>query len=78
MNEPYVGEIRMMTGPYAPQNWALCDGQLRNTRDYELLFNLIGTTYGGDGKTTFGLPNLEPYQGVKFYISMFGAFPRPN
>jgi|GEM_PF-3180481 len=77
MNEPYVGEIRMMTNPYAPRNWALCDG-LRNISDYEVLFNLIGTTYGGDGKPTFGLPNLEPYQGVKFYISMYGAFPSPN
>jgi microcystin-dependent protein len=57
MNEPYVGKIRMMTSPYAPKNWALCDGRLTNIsyyetlfNYYETLFNLIGTTYGGDGK----------------------------
>jgi len=68
----------MMTARYAPQGWGLCDGQPRNIHDAEGLFNLIGTTYGGDGQTTFALPKLEPYhQGVNFFISFYGAFPAP-
>ncbi len=77
MPDPYIGEIRMLTGRYAPQGWGLCDGQQRNVRDYQGLFNLIGTTYGGDGKTAFALPKLEPYQGVNFYISFYGTPPSP-
>lgn len=59
MSQPYVGEIRMVGFNFAPDGWAFCNGQLLAIADYETLFNLIGTTYGGDGQSTFGLPNLQ-------------------
>lgn len=55
----YVGEIRMFAGNFAPAGWMFCDGQLLPISEYETLFNLIGTTYGGDGESTFALPNLQ-------------------
>ncbi len=58
MSEPYVGEIRMCCFTFAPSGWAYCDGSLLSISDNDVLFNLIGTTYGGDGQTTFALPNL--------------------
>src|SRR4051812_10635403 len=57
--EPFIGEIQMFGGNFAPQGWALCNGQLLPISQYDALFNLIGTTYGGDGQTTFGLPDLR-------------------
>lgn len=59
MSSPYVGEIRMFAGNFAPAGWALCQGQIIPISENETLFNLIGTTYGGDGQTTFALPNLQ-------------------
>jgi microcystin-dependent protein len=59
MAQPYVGEIRMFGGNFAPAGWMFCSGQLLPISEYETLFNLIGTTYGGDGQSTFGLPNLQ-------------------
>jgi microcystin-dependent protein len=59
MSEPYVGEIRMAGFNFAPVGWALCNGQLLAIAQNEVLFTLIGTTYGGDGQVTFGLPNLQ-------------------
>ncbi|MWV42039.1 phage tail protein [Paenibacillus sp. HJL G12] len=59
MSEAYLGEIRMFAGNYAPIGWALCNGQLLNISDNEALYVLLGTTYGGDGRTTFGLPDLQ-------------------
>jgi microcystin-dependent protein len=58
MGQSYVGEIRMFGGNFAPAGWMTCDGQLLPIAEYDTLFNLIGTTYGGDGQSTFGLPNL--------------------
>jgi microcystin-dependent protein len=58
MSQPYVGEIRMFGGSFAPAGWMTCDGQLLPISEYDTLFNLIGTTYGGDGQSTFALPNL--------------------
>jgi microcystin-dependent protein len=55
---PYVGEIRMFAGNFAPAGWMFCHGQLLPISEYETLFNLIGTSYGGDGQSTFALPNL--------------------
>ncbi|AKU91975.1 phage tail protein [Vulgatibacter incomptus] len=55
---PYVGEIRMFAGNFAPAGWEFCNGQVVPIDLYETLYNLIGTTYGGDGQETFGLPNL--------------------
>ena len=59
MPEPYIGEIRMFGGNFAPAGWALCDGQPMAISENDALFTLIGTTYGGDGQTTFNLPNLQ-------------------
>jgi microcystin-dependent protein len=59
MSSPFVGEIRMFGGNFAPQGWALCQGQLIPISENDTLFNLIGTTYGGDGQSTFALPNLQ-------------------
>ena len=59
MATSYVGEIRMFGGNFAPQGWMTCDGQLLSIAENDVLFNLIGTTYGGDGQTTFALPNLS-------------------
>jgi microcystin-dependent protein len=59
MAQPYVGEIRMFAGNFAPAGWMFCEGQLVPISEYETLFQLIGTTYGGDGQTTFALPDLR-------------------
>lgn len=58
MGTPYIGEIRMFGGNFAPAGWALCQGQLMPISENDTLFNLIGTTYGGDGQSTFALPSL--------------------
>ena len=59
MAQPYIGEIRMFGGNFAPLGWEFCNGQLLPISEYDTLFNLIGTTYGGDGESTFALPNLQ-------------------
>jgi microcystin-dependent protein len=59
MSSPYIGEIRMFAGNFAPAGWAFCDGSLLDIASNDTLFNLIGTTYGGDGQGTFALPDLR-------------------
>ncbi|MGI8803071.1 MAG: phage tail protein [Solirubrobacteraceae bacterium] len=59
MSRPFIGEIRLFAGTFAPQGWAFCDGQLLPISENDALFNLIGTTYGGDGQSTFALPDLR-------------------
>jgi microcystin-dependent protein len=59
MSTPYIGEIRMFAGNFAPNGWALCQGQTLAISENDALFNLIGTTYGGDGQSTFNLPDLQ-------------------
>jgi microcystin-dependent protein len=59
MSNPYIGEIRMFGGNFAPAGWAFCDGQLMPISENDALFTLIGTTFGGDGQETFGLPDLQ-------------------
>ncbi len=59
MSQPYVGEVRLVGFNFAPAGWAFCAGQLTSISENETLFNLIGTTYGGDGQNTFGLPDLQ-------------------
>ena len=59
MSQPYIGEIRIFAGNYAPYGWMFCQGQLLPINEYDTLFNLIGTTYGGDGQSTFQLPDLR-------------------
>ncbi len=77
MAQPYVGEIRMFAGNFAPAGWALCEGQLMPISENETLFNLIGTTYGGDGQDTFALPDLRGrapiHQGNGFILAETGG-----
>ena len=72
MAQPYVGEIRMFAGNFAPAGWMFCEGQLLPISENETLFNLIGTTYGGDGQSTFALPDFQGripiHQGTGFVI----------
>ncbi len=77
MAQPYVGELRMFAGNFAPAGWMFCEGQLLPISEYETLFNLIGTTYGGDGQSTFGLPDLRGrlplHQGNGFTLAETGG-----
>ena len=77
MAQPYVGEIRMFAGNFAPAGWMFCEGQLLPISEYETLFNLIGTTYGGDGQSTFELPDLRGrvpiHQGNGFILAETGG-----
>lgn len=83
MSSPFVGEIRMFGGSFAPAGWAFCDGQLMPISQNETLFNLIGTTYGGDGQETFALPPLagripihagtNPQNGINYQIGETGG-----
>src|ERR671920_41300 len=59
MAQPYVGEIRMFAGNFAPAGWTFCNGQILPISQNTALFSLLGTTYGGDGKSTFALPNMQ-------------------
>jgi microcystin-dependent protein len=59
MSNPFLAEIRIFTGNFAPKGWALCDGQLMPISQNTALFSLLGTTYGGDGKSNFAIPNLQ-------------------
>jgi microcystin-dependent protein len=78
---PFVGEIRMFGGNFAPKGWFMCDGSLQSVSQYEALFNLIGTTYGGDGVSTFALPDLRSripmhmgtFQGQTYIIGEAGG-----
>jgi microcystin-dependent protein len=77
MAQPYVGEIRMFGGNFAPAGWMFCEGQLLPISEFETLFNLIGTTYGGDGQSTFALPDLRGrlpmHQGGGFTLAETGG-----
>src|SRR6185436_15592769 len=77
MAQPYVGEIRMFAGNFAPAGWMFCDGQLLPISENETLFNLIGTTYGGDGQSTFAVPDLRGrlplHQGNSFILAETGG-----
>jgi len=77
MGSPYVGEIRMFAGNFAPAGWMFCEGQLLPISENETLFNLIGTTYGGDGQETFALPDLRGrlplHQGGGFILAETGG-----
>lgn len=77
MSQPYVGEIRMFGGNFAPAGWMFCEGQLLPISENETLFQLIGTTYGGDGQSTFALPDLRGripiHQGNGFILAETGG-----
>ena len=74
MAQPYVGEIRMFAGNFAPAGWMFCEGQLLPISENETLFNLIGTTYGGDGQSTFALPDLRGRVPIHMGNVSFGNF----
>lgn len=77
MSQPYYGEIRMFAGNFAPAGWMFCEGQLLPISEFDTLFNLIGTTYGGDGENTFALPDLRGrvpiHQGNGFVLAEQGG-----
>jgi microcystin-dependent protein len=77
MAQPYVGEIRMFGGNFAPAGWMFCEAQLLPISEFETLFQLIGTTYGGDGESTFALPDLRGrlpvHQGNGFLLAETGG-----
>ena len=77
MAQPYVGELRLFAGNFAPAGWMFCAGQLLPISENETLFNLIGTTYGGDGQSTFALPDLRGrvpvHQGNGYTLAQTGG-----
>jgi len=77
MGQPYVGEIRLFGGNFAPSGWFFCNGQELAISEYSTLFNLIGTTYGGDGITVFALPDLQGrvpvHQGSGYVMGELGG-----
>jgi microcystin-dependent protein len=77
MATPFAGQIDTFAFGFAPVGWAPCNGQLLPIAEFTILFQLIGTTYGGDGQTTFGLPKLAPLgpNGPGYYIALLGGTP---
>jgi microcystin-dependent protein len=79
MSEPFLSEIKIMSFNFAPKGWALCDGQLLPINQNQALFSLLGTTYGGNGQTTFALPNLRGqvpiHRGNGFALGQKGGEP---
>lgn len=76
--EYYIGTVGLFAFNFAPEGWFECNGAMLNIVQYQALYALIGTTYGGDGRTTFALPNLrgaEPDPNMRYYISWQGLFP---
>lgn len=77
MAQPYIGEIRIFAGNFNPSGWAFCEGQLLPISEYDTLFTLLGTTYGGDGQETFALPDLRGripiHQGNGFTLAETGG-----
>ena len=74
MSQPFVGELRLVGYTFAPLGWQFCNGQLMSIEQYQALFSLIGTTYGGDGQTTFALPDLRGrvpvHQGPGYFLGL--------
>ena len=78
--EGYIGEVRLFAGTYAPLNWAFCEGQVMAIADNMALFSILGAQFGGDGRTTFALPKLDPVKseqgvGVRYIICLNGIYP---
>jgi len=76
--EPFLGQIEMFPYSYSPKGWMACTGQLLPIGQNQALFSLLGTSFGGDGKTTFALPNLQgkaPAAGLQYYIAIVGMYP---
>ena len=73
--EPFIGEVKYFGGNFAPRGWAFCQGQLLPIAQNDALFSILGTTYGGDGRTTFALPKIEDLNGCKAIIAVQGVYP---
>lgn len=79
--ETMLGEIELFPFTFVPRGWLLCNGQLLNITQNQALYSLLGFSYGGDGRTTFALPNLlgtEPVPNTKYYIAIEGLYPQRN
>jgi microcystin-dependent protein len=74
--EPFLGQIQLLPYTFAPRQWARCDGQTVQISTNTALFSLLGTNFGGDGRTTFALPKLEgPSENLCYYIAVQGIYP---
>lgn len=76
--EPFIGQIELFPYSYAPVGWMQCQGQMINVQQNQALFSLLGVKFGGNGSTTFGIPNLigaEPIPGMAYYIATMGLYP---
>ena len=73
--EPMIGEVKYFAGNFAPRNWAFCHGELLPIAANTALFSILGTQYGGDGRTTFALPKIEDLNGCKAIIALEGIYP---
>ena len=76
--EPFLGQIALFPFNFAPKGWMVCTGQVLNISQNTALFSLLGTNFGGDGRTTFALPNLqgkEPVHGLQYCIATVGVYP---
>ena len=76
--EQLLGQIELFSYEFAPQGWAFCEGQLLSVTDNQALFSLLGTRFGGDGRTNFGLPDLKgkgPVKGLNYCIALTGNYP---
>ena len=80
MNEGTIGEVKLFAGNFAPRNWAFCEGNLLPIDRYQSLYSILGTAYGGDGRTTFSLPKLGNLPGerggeLRYIICLEGLYP---
>ena len=73
--ESMTAEVKYFAGNFAPREWAFCQGQLMPIIDNQALFSILGTQYGGDGRTTFALPKIEDLNGCKAIIALEGVYP---
>ncbi|MFV5689162.1 phage tail protein [Flavobacterium sp. ZT3R25] len=78
--EDFIGTIKMFAGTFAPKDWAFCDGKLMSIQENTAMYSILGNQYGGDGITTFAVPNLEKEkssqgEGINHIICMYGIFP---
>ena len=77
-NEPYISEVTLFAGGFVPVGWIECNGQKLDVQKYQVLFSLLGNTYGGNGKTNFEVPKLKAPDGMRYIIAKEGIFPSAN
>jgi len=73
--DPMIAEIKYFAGTFPPRGWAFCQGELLAISSNQALFSILGTQYGGDGRTTFGLPKIDDLNGCKAIIALEGVYP---